>query len=227
MEQIPIPKRLQKRPLYKGLPITFVTFVGPDGMPDFKVLDGIKRRTAVVQNLCGLCGEPNEKIIVLIGGVECSQSHLFLDPAMHVECAQYAVKVCPYLALPNHDYSKADPKHLQDGQSVIRTHEEVNPHRPEKLALFYARSYDLVPHKDTFFVHVKRFTRVDWNIIPQRKPYGGQKDADQGTGQPVPDACQGPSDSARVADSGGLSDVAAGGAETADHPGCPHRTASS
>lgn len=89
-----IPARLDGLPKHGGLPITFVTFVGPDGLPDFKVTDHHKRLRCASDRLCGLCGDPLGYWIAFIGGPLCVSKRLWYDPPMHRDCAEYAFEVC-------------------------------------------------------------------------------------------------------------------------------------
>jgi hypothetical protein len=161
---VPIPDLMKDRPLYHDLPIPYSTFVGPDGAPDFKVVDEKLRRKCMVEGLCALCGKPLTKnLIVFIGGPKCVESRTFFDPAVHKECALYAVKVCPYLSDADWDYAKQQPRHLGKGQTVISVHEEISPHRPDRLAVYYCRSYDMVRMGRTWYAKAGRTFRVDWN----------------------------------------------------------------
>ena len=51
------PRSLRQRPRWRGLPVPFTTLMGPDGVPDFRSVDGGSRERCLVQRLCGLCGE--------------------------------------------------------------------------------------------------------------------------------------------------------------------------
>lgn len=42
----------------------------------------------------------------LVGGATAIQHGLFVDIPMHVDCAEYAIKVCPFLAAPKFAYSR-------------------------------------------------------------------------------------------------------------------------
>ena len=92
-----IPHRiLARRPLdSRGLPIPYITMI-IDGKPDFKVTDMEMRMNAIRDNICGICGGELDDEIVFIGGpISCTQSFLFFDPPMHLECAEFSTKICP------------------------------------------------------------------------------------------------------------------------------------
>lgn len=79
--EIEIPKRLKKRPMFRGVPIPFTAFIKPDGMPDFKVTNQQTWKVCVETKRCGLCGE---KLLkgenYFIGGERSMASGVFYDP---------------------------------------------------------------------------------------------------------------------------------------------------
>jgi len=173
---IPIPEQLKDRPLWRGYVVTYVTFVGRDGVPDFKVIDEKKRRGCLQRGLCGLCGKPLDKVIVFIGGPKCVEQRLFLDPPMHKDCALYAAQVCPYLRDAEAEYSDAPARHLGKDDTVIRDYEDINPQRPDRLAIYYCRSYDMIEGNGTWIAKAGKPTRVDWDVMPQRQTKAAKKD---------------------------------------------------
>ncbi|MCM2430918.1 hypothetical protein [Streptomyces sp. RKAG337] len=94
----------------RGYPISFVTALGPDGTPDFTELDGPRRAKAIIEHLCGLCGQPLPLIRAVIGGPQVVEHRLAMDPPMCVECAVFAATHaaagCPFLLMPNARYRK-------------------------------------------------------------------------------------------------------------------------
>lgn len=178
-----IPRRLRQRPRFKGMPIPFTTLIGKDGEPDFKVLDMAAVRACFQQRLCALCGQslpmqqplPGHPFslpmqIVFIGGPVSAEHRCFVDPAMHEDCARYAVSICPYLANPSGDYSTAQPKH-RDEEGLITIRYDMPPERPKKMAFYYCKGYDVVKQfQDGHLVFIAKAwaaTKIDWDIIPQ------------------------------------------------------------
>ncbi|MCX4481821.1 hypothetical protein OOK44_36200 [Streptomyces cellulosae] len=119
----------------RGYPITFVTAIGDDGTPDFTELDGPRRAQAIVEQLCGICGQAIPLIRAVIGGLQVVESHLTLDPPMCVGCAVFAATHaaagCPFLLMPNARYRKA------------RTDQPTSPLASEQRAstFFLARTF--------------------------------------------------------------------------------------
>jgi len=88
----------------KILPITDKGYLKPWFVKgdDFRVVDGDKAWESFFKKACWICGQPfkpNE--FALVGGPECVKSRAFTEPPCHVECAVYAVQVCPFLLYPN------------------------------------------------------------------------------------------------------------------------------
>lgn len=171
MSSIPVPDFMADLPVFRGLPVPFTVFVGEDGIPDFKVADQRKRMRCMIEGLCALCGKSlRPKEVVLIGGPSCCANRIFFDPASHRECAIYATKACPYLSNADWDYATQPPRHLEEGQTVIKTFEERSAHRPDRIGVYFCRSYEMVKHKGTWYVLAGKPTRIDWTLCAQRTP---------------------------------------------------------
>ena len=97
MKDIPIPRRLEKRPRYKGLPIPWIALIREDGQPDFRVTDAEKRHQVMLNRWCQLCGEPLGKWQFFTGGTEAAKHNQFFEPACHLDCLVYAMQVCPFI----------------------------------------------------------------------------------------------------------------------------------
>lgn len=96
-DAIPIPRRLRKRPRYKGLPIPFIALIRPDGQPDFRVVDQVTRLRVIADRKCQLCGEPLGKWKFFVGGTEAAKANQYFEPATHLDCLVYAMQVCPFI----------------------------------------------------------------------------------------------------------------------------------
>lgn len=97
MSNIPIPKHLERRPLWKGLPIPYIALVRPDGQPDFRVTDEARRRGVMLGNMCQLCGDQLGKWVFFVGGTEAAKANAYFEPAAHLDCVIYAMQVCPFI----------------------------------------------------------------------------------------------------------------------------------
>jgi hypothetical protein len=146
----PMPERIAVLPRDdRGYPITYVTLMR-DGKPDFKVTDFRKRQDAIMRRLCAICGQPLEYWMAFIGGPASCRSRVFFDPAMHVECAEYSSKVCPFLANPNRQYGNVKPS--SETVQIISNHTAV-AERSTQSAIFITRGF--VPINNGGVLHVK------------------------------------------------------------------------
>jgi hypothetical protein len=89
---------MQKRPQYRGFAVPFTTFIGSDHIPNFKVTDTGAWHICVDELRCALCGEKLDYWVYYIGSEAHVKGEYFFDMAMHKDCAEYAIQVCPYIA---------------------------------------------------------------------------------------------------------------------------------
>lgn len=101
LPEIPIPRNLLTRPFDdRGYLIPwFVDYV--DGKPDFRTMDPHKWRLAIMRKLCWLCGGILGVHKVFVIGPMCAINRTSSEPPCHRECAEYAVKACPFLVRPD------------------------------------------------------------------------------------------------------------------------------
>lgn len=158
-----IPAYLRQRPRWRGFPIPFTTLIRDDGTPDFKVTDQRAWAFAVSRGACGLCGEPLVYWQAFIGGGRCKESRLFFDPAMHIECAQYAIRVCPFL-VGKSDYSGAPPP------AGVVVDEHCSAQRPPDMYLFKTRGYRLVKIDGKIYIQAEPFKFIE--RLPQQEEGG-------------------------------------------------------
>jgi len=100
IRDIPIPERMRRRPISAtGYPVPwFVAWL--DGAPDFRVVDAPKVGRAVRGNLCWLCGETLGRHLAFVIGPMCAVNRVSSEPPCHRDCAEYAVRACPFLVRP-------------------------------------------------------------------------------------------------------------------------------
>jgi hypothetical protein len=98
---LPPPPSMQFLPKdHRGYVVPFfVAWI--DGKPDFRILDPQKMRRCVHERLCWLCGGPlKERTVAYVIGPMCAINRTSAEPPSHVECGEYAAKVCPFLTMP-------------------------------------------------------------------------------------------------------------------------------
>ena len=101
IRDITMPPRMARRPVSeKGFPVPwFVSMI--KGKWDFVNIDPRKYFEAYKRRICWLCGEPLGQYACFVIGPMCAINRVSAEPATHRDCAEYAVKACPFLARPN------------------------------------------------------------------------------------------------------------------------------
>ncbi len=107
------PKRLKQRPQWRGMAVPYVTFIGEDGNPDFRVTDEAKRFAVMKYGLCQLCGDGLGKYKFFVGGTEAAKNNAYYEPACHLDCLIYAMQVCPFIVgkMEHADMEKIEKRH--------------------------------------------------------------------------------------------------------------------
>jgi len=97
---IPLPDRMRRLPVSdQGFPTPwFVAEV--DGRRDFRVADHAKFKRALQADLCWLCGNTLGRFKVFTVGPMCAVNRTSSEPPSHRDCAEYAVRACPFLSKP-------------------------------------------------------------------------------------------------------------------------------
>ena len=125
IKDIPLPKRLARRPVSeRGFPVPwFVSFIKDKW--DFVNLDPRKIVEAYRRKICWLCGEPLGQYFAFVIGPMCSINRVSSEPPSHRDCAEYAVRACPFLARPNAKRNYA--QHTQGAETIPGIAIEHNP----------------------------------------------------------------------------------------------------
>jgi hypothetical protein len=133
---IPLPARLARRPVSeRGFPVPwFVSLI--DGKWDFVNLDPRKIGEAYRRNICWLCGEPLGRFKAFVIGPMCSVNRVSSEPPSHRECAEYAVRACPFLARPN--ARRNDKAAINHGETVPGI---MIQHNPEASLIWITKDY--------------------------------------------------------------------------------------
>lgn len=99
----------------------FVAWV--DGKPDHRITDGAKLKRCVNENLCWLCGGVLARYVTYTIGPMCSVNHISAEPPSHRECAEFAVRACPFLSRPKaqrRETNVPDDVQLPAGEMIRR-----------------------------------------------------------------------------------------------------------
>lgn len=96
----PIPDRMRYLRVDKrGYPVPWFVHVDENG-PDFRIIRSSGMAIAVNKRLCWICGGPLGKHLVFAIGPMCMVNRVTSEPPSHRECAEFAVKACPFMILP-------------------------------------------------------------------------------------------------------------------------------
>jgi hypothetical protein len=107
-----LPPRIKRLPKdERGFPVPkFVVWMkdgkeapdrtSPGVVPDFRYADAAFRARAFRNRLCWVCGEPTGVHRVYAIGPMCVVNRTTSEPASHRDCAEFAVKACPFLLRP-------------------------------------------------------------------------------------------------------------------------------
>jgi len=134
MVDVPIPETMKRLPLDKrGLPIPYVVLRDNSGEAHFTVNDASRVQEAAFRQLCHICGQRLKNTKWFVGG-PLSAFHpagAYNDGPMHDECVHYALRVCPWLAVPHYGKSitEAAAKRVNDEGVTLVDHTSM-PGRP-------------------------------------------------------------------------------------------------
>lgn len=116
----PMPARIEKLPRdERGFPVPwFVSWI--DGKPEFRVIGPDRFGRAVEEGLCWICGERLGRYLAFTIGPMCLVNRISAEPPAHRECAEFAVKACPFLSNAKmRRNEKALPAHEAPGGGMI------------------------------------------------------------------------------------------------------------
>lgn len=157
MDGIPMPARVARmRRDSRGYPIPHTVQIDPDGTPDFRVIDPVKWGKAARLRCCGICGEPLGVRMAFVGGPVSMSNRLFTDLPMHRDCAQYALRACPFLAAPSFAYSRKVPIDASVNEHVVTT-------RPDRFGIGICKGFRLamLPGGEAV-LQAAEFEHVEW-----------------------------------------------------------------
>ena len=116
---IEVPDRLRRRPVdRRGFLVPYFVAWHDDagrlveagkGTPDFRVVDTNKMAFAVKFKRCWLCGEQLGRHYAFVLGPMCTINRIISEPPSHRQCAQYALKACPFMVQPRMKRNEKTP----------------------------------------------------------------------------------------------------------------------
>lgn len=100
LQTVPMPGRIRALPRNKaGYPIPFFA-ADIDGVRDLRVGDTEAFAACLRDRKCWICGQKRTGNDTFVIGPMCVINRVTADPPAHLDCALYAVQVCPFLAIP-------------------------------------------------------------------------------------------------------------------------------
>ena len=154
-----MPRRINALPRDpdRGYPVPFfVAYV--NGKPDLRIADNDKRNRCTKERLCWICGEKLGKYLAFVIGPMCALNRISAEPPMHKECAEYSVRVCPFLLNPN---QKRNPKKVD--AEMAEPPGIMIARNPGCMVLWVTDSYQLVAdQKGEFLFGVGRPLSLQW-----------------------------------------------------------------
>jgi hypothetical protein len=143
IRNIPIPPRMARRPVSnKGFPVPhFVTAKDDDGNWDFRFVDARMIFGCHRRKVCWLCGEPLGQYLAFVIGPMCAINRVSSEPPSHRDCAEYAVKACPFLTRPAMRRNDADLSEEQKGLQIKQAPGIAISHNPGATLLWITKSY--------------------------------------------------------------------------------------
>jgi hypothetical protein len=101
LKDLKIPDRIKRLPVdHRGFPVPkFVAW--PKGEADHRVVNLDRFVPSVRGRQCWICGDKLGRYFCSIIGCMCAVNRVISEPPSHLECAEFSVKACPFLARPH------------------------------------------------------------------------------------------------------------------------------
>jgi hypothetical protein len=150
-----MPARIAKLPTdARGYPVPrFVATV--DGKPDFRVVDNSHWLRCAKHRRCWICGDTLGRHVAFVCGPSSAVTGVTSEPGSHVDCAQYAIRTCPFILFPQR---RRDPD-----TPGVRSESTIQIDRnPGVWALWVTSEYKPFQIGDTAMIQLGKPSRLDW-----------------------------------------------------------------
>lgn len=169
-----MPSRIARLPVARGYPVPwFVAWLDDDGRPvadrtgtpEFRVTKPGAAWEAHTLGICWVCGQPLGSHKAFMVGPMCTVNRNSIEPPLHLECAEWSARGCPFMARPH--MARRDlglPEGTESTPGMIARN-------PGVMAVWVVRRYSIRavirstvnPGKiDTVYFDISEPDRVDW-----------------------------------------------------------------
>lgn len=154
----PIPSRLMRRPIERGYPVPwFCEKVGDHW--DFRIVDNRKFKPAITQQLCWICGGKLGGYKAFTIGPMCAINRTISEPPSHRECAEFAIRACPFL---NQRESRRNAANLPHDLGLSEPAGYGIDRQPGVSLLWITKSYRLIRVDNGILFKIGDPTAVEW-----------------------------------------------------------------
>ncbi len=151
----PLPARMYYLPVDdRGYPIPeFVSNI--DGKRDFRVVSLDHLTRCIRDDACWICGQRLDVLKAFVIGPLPAIRGISNEPPSHVECAEFAVRACPFLLLPKARHRPTDNPNVRKMPGATRSN-------PGLCCIYIVRGYAHHEKPKGIIFQAGRAVRVDW-----------------------------------------------------------------
>jgi hypothetical protein len=153
---IPMPERIKALPVHpNGYPIPFFVHQPKGKLVDLRIASPYAIASCHRDRVCWICGQKLGKFVCFIGGPLSTNNQVYNDGPMHRNCAEYALKVCPYLAI-----SQVDRR----GEAVpgYAVHDFQIKEKPERFGLLITNGWTIFKAETIYLFHAFNPIEMTW-----------------------------------------------------------------
>jgi hypothetical protein len=129
-----------------------------DGQPDFKTVDATRTITSYQDKLCFICGQRLGAYKAFVIGPMSMVNQVSAEPPSHVECAQYALRTCPFLV---NSQRKRRPSYLFEGET-FEPGSVFFEHNPGVMALWVTKTFRAQKQEDGLMFALGEPVELEW-----------------------------------------------------------------
>jgi hypothetical protein len=161
-EVTPIPRRMRSLARdERGFVVPWFAWHDDTGGLHISVLDQKKWCEAVDRDRCWLCGQPLGVFKAFVVAPINVVTRTVTEPPSHLDCAEYAMRVCPFLSNPAMRRRQHPERHVDQDCLVGHAGQRPAPN-PGVFALWVTRSYALGRLRDKVAITIGDPERVIW-----------------------------------------------------------------